>query len=234
MISAIYQRVMGHPFVYEHVRPFVVGGVDNSPVWRQLGVEPDDVVVDVGCGTGDGLTHQTRFRAYHGFDTDPIALRAAYKRAAGRTDVHFEERRLEAADLERLRPSRVMLGGLLHHLSDSDVLELLSMLSQSPGLKRVATVDPTYVAGHHLSNLFARLDRGKFPRKPEGYISLAERANFRVVHHSLIKSHPKRGRSTFAMMGLEPAERSTVRDAPSPSRGEGTSAASRAAARTAQ
>ncbi|MBS1150442.1 MAG: hypothetical protein H6Q89_2140 [Myxococcaceae bacterium] len=204
MISAVYQRVMGHPFVYEVVRPFVVGGVDNSPVWRVLDVGPDDVVVDVGCGTGDALNHLTQFRSFHGFDTDPIALRAAHKRAAGRERVHFEERRLEAADLERLRPARVMLSGLLHHLSDSDVLDLLSMLAKSPGLKRVATVDPTYVRGHHLSNLFARLDRGKYPRKPEGYIALAERAKFRVVHHSLIKSHPKRGRSTFAMMGLEP------------------------------
>lgn len=205
MISAIYQRVMGHPFVYDHVRPFVVGGVDNGPVWRVLAVEPDDVVVDVGCGTGDGLTHLGQFRAFHGFDTDPVALRTAHKRAAGRSTVHFEERRLDAADLERLRPSRVMLSGLLHHISDSDVLELLSMLARSPGLKRIATVDPTFVRGLYLSNLFARLDRGKFPRKPEGYIELAERAGLRVSHHSLIRSHPTKGRSTFAMMGLEPA-----------------------------
>ena len=61
MLSAVYQRVMGHPFVYETVRPFVVGGVDNSPVWRDLDVGPDDVVVDIGCGTGDGLKHLSAF-----------------------------------------------------------------------------------------------------------------------------------------------------------------------------
>ena len=205
LISSLYQRVLGHPFVYEHVRPFVVGGVDNGPAWRELDCGPDDVIVDVGCGTGDAFAHAIQFRAYHGFDTDVMALAMARRRSADRQNVHFEERVLQAADLEKLKPTRVMLCGLLHHISDSDALDLLGLLARSPGLQRVTSLDPTFLPGRYLNNFFTRLDRGRFPRTSQGYAALAEKAGFRVAKNTLMRSHPTKGRMDFVLMVLEPA-----------------------------
>jgi len=205
MIRALYNRVLGHPFVYDHVRPFVVGGVDNSPAWRDLDVGPDDVVLDVGCGTGDGLTHASRFRAYYGFDTDPVAIRRARARAHGLGNVHFEERILGRGDLKDIQPTRVMLCGLLHHLSDDTALELLSMLASTPSVRRVTTLDITYLPGKYLNNFYTWLDRGRYPRASEGYQELAQRAGLRVRHHDIVRSHPTRGRALYVMLILTQA-----------------------------
>ena len=33
----LYQRVLGTPFVYNHVRPLVVGGIDWTPFYERVG-----------------------------------------------------------------------------------------------------------------------------------------------------------------------------------------------------
>lgn len=203
MFSRLYQTVLGLPFVYEHIRPWVVGGVDYSFAWRDLDVQPDDVVVDVGCGTGDGLKHVSHFRSYYGFDLDSGAIAYARKRWASRTNAQFEDRRLVLADLERIKPQRVMLGSLLHHMSDADALELFAMLQRVPSIKRVTTVDITPLPGETLNNFFVMLDRGRYPRTLDGYAALAEQRGFQVVNRLLHPIHPTKGRMTCALMGLE-------------------------------
>lgn len=203
MLSRLYQRILGNPFVYEHVRPLVVGGVDYSYAWSDLDVRPDEVVVDVGCGTGDGHKHLKGYKAYHGFDTDPIAIDYARNRTAGRPNVNLYARLLVEDDLQQIKPDKVMLGSLLHHLSDDEALSLLGMLSRTPNLKRVTTVDNIPLPGRPLNNFFVRLDRGKFPRTAEGYMGLAERAGLKVVHTSLHRIHPTRGLMMLFLMRLE-------------------------------
>src|ERR1700685_128164 len=121
----LYNKLTGLSFVYDNIRPLIVGGVDNSPGYELLEVGIDDVVVDVGCGTGDALHHIRSFRAYHGFDIDAQAIQTA-RSGAARLGVaaRFETRHLTEEDLERLQPTRVMLAGLLHHLPDGPALDL--------------------------------------------------------------------------------------------------------------
>ena len=68
----LYQRVLGTPFVYNLVRPFAVGGIDMSPFYDRVQASAADVVLDVGCGTGDALRYLTDFARYEGIDTDEI------------------------------------------------------------------------------------------------------------------------------------------------------------------
>jgi len=205
MLKNLYQRILGTPFVYNHVRPFVVGGVDNSPAWRALEVGANDVVVDIGCGTGDALEHLSNFGRYYGFDNDPIAIEHAKRRAQGRDKVSFETKLIGPEELAALKPTRVMLCGLLHHLSDGDAAGLLGMLAKTPGLERVVSLDITYIPGRHLNNLFTRLDRGRFPRLDKGYAALAEGAGLKVTDLRHVRSHPTNGRATYVMMTSAPA-----------------------------
>ena len=48
-------HVLGHPWVYEYVRPLAVGGIDMSPAYRLLGCDSQSVVLDIGCGAGNLL-----------------------------------------------------------------------------------------------------------------------------------------------------------------------------------
>ncbi|HEX3696188.1 MAG TPA: class I SAM-dependent methyltransferase [Polyangia bacterium] len=200
---SLYDRVLGIPFVYTRIRPLIVGGVDMSPSYRNLDVGPDDVVVDVGCGPGEALKYLSRFRALHGFDTDPRAIAFARKLAAGRPDVSFEARELVADDLTALQPTRVMMNGLLHHLDDTQAVSLLSMCARTPSVRRIATQDVVYLPGKYVSNLLAALDRGQYVREVEGYRALVAQAGLSIAHEEIIRSHPKGGRALYLIMALE-------------------------------
>src|SRR6266851_3822 len=112
---SLYDRVLGIPFVYTRIRPLVVGGVDMTPSFSNLEVQSDDVVIDIGCGAGEALKHLTQFRALYGFDTDPTAVAFARKLASRRANVTFEARAVTAADMNAIKPTRIMMNGLLHH-----------------------------------------------------------------------------------------------------------------------
>jgi SAM-dependent methyltransferase len=208
---SLYHRVLSIPFVFNHVRPLVVGGVDMSPSYANLGVGPDDVVLDVGCGTGDALNYLERFRTYRGFDTDAGAIEFARKKGAdfsarnpGLEDLRFEARLLEARDVAEIAPTKVMLSGLLHHLTDDQTLGLLRMLAAAPSVRRIATCDIVYLPGQHVNNLLSWLDRGRFCRTEAGYERLAEQAGLRIAASKLVKCHPERGRQKYLLLALEP------------------------------
>lgn len=201
---SLHERLLGHPWVYDRLRPLVVGGIDMTPAYRNLGAAADDVVVDVGCGTGDALRYLDACVAYHGFDTDPRAIAHARKRAAERRDVHYHGRAPSPADFGQIRPTRIMLSGLLHHLPDSEALELLALCAHTPSLRRVATSDVVYLPARPVNNLLAWLDRGRHVRHVEGYRALARTAGLRIVREEIVSCHPTRGRAMYFLMALEP------------------------------
>lgn len=202
---SIYQRIMGHPFVYNKIRPLVVG-IDMSPVYRQLHASADDVIVDVGCGTGDALNYLSDFRAYHGFDTDETAIAFARQRAAGRANrdkISFTAGLLTAGDLARIQPTSLVMYGLLHHLTDEQAVALMRMCAATPSIGRMVTQDVVYLSGELISNALARLDRGRHVRRIDGYKRLVEQAGLRVVSEEIIASHPTRGLAKYLVMVLE-------------------------------
>jgi SAM-dependent methyltransferase len=201
---SLYQRLLGIPFVYNRVRPFVVGGIDMSPLFRNLDAGAGDVVLDVGCGTGMALDHLRDFSAYHGFDTDPVAIGFARKQNRSGDRVRFEQRAVTADDVAAIRPNRVILSGLLHHLSDDDARGLLRSCAAVPSVQRIATSDVVYLPGEHVSNFLAWMDRGKHVRRPPAYRDLATGAGLRVVSDEIVRSHPTNGKALYIMMALEP------------------------------
>jgi SAM-dependent methyltransferase len=202
---SLYNKITGMSFVYDNIRPLIVGGIDNSPGYDLLDAGPDDVIIDVGCGTGDALNYLRSFRAYYGFDVDAQAIETARIRASRLgVDARFEARQLEESDLANLRPTRVMLAGLLHHLQDEPAIGLLRMLARTPSVRRIATIDIVYLKGEYISNALAYMDRGRECRWAEGYLDLAERAGLRIVGRRLVRCHPTRGRAIYLDLALEP------------------------------
>jgi SAM-dependent methyltransferase len=201
---SLFDRFLGHPFVFEHVRPLAVGGVDMSHAYRRLAPGPDSVVLDVGCGTGDALKHLDRFGSYLGIDTDPRAIAYAAERWKTRPHARFECRLCTVDDVRELAPTHVALIGLLHHLTDSESLELLGMLRQSPRLVRAVTLDIVYLPKRPYNNLMASLDRGRHCRTPEAYAELAVRAGLRIADRYVARSHPTRGLVQYYVLELVP------------------------------
>jgi len=199
---SLYDRILGHPFVYHHIRPLVVG-IDYTPQYEALDAGPDARILDIGCGGGDALRYLARFASYHGFDTDDVAISFARQRPeSGRPNVHFATALVSSTDFEVIRPTHVMMNGLLHHLDDESAVELLKMCAATDSVQRVVTNDTVYLPGELLNNIMARLDRGRFVRDIEGYRDLVSRAGMSIAREETVRSHPRRGIARYWVMVL--------------------------------
>ncbi len=201
---SLVQRILGNPWVFEHVRPLAVGGVDMSHAYHRLGCDDDSVVLDIGCGTGDALKHLHRFASYLGIDTDARAIEFATARWKERPDARFDCRLCTGTDLREGAPTHVALIGLLHHLTDAESVELLRLIRESPRLVRAVALDIVYLPRRPFNNLMARLDRGHHCRTPAGYLELARAAGLEVADQYLARSHPTRGLVQYHVLELRP------------------------------
>jgi SAM-dependent methyltransferase len=174
-----------------------------SPLYQRLSAGHSAVVLDIGCGTGDALRYLNDVEQYMGVDTDKVAISFANRRFGLRSNVRFRCRRVTGADVARLNPTHVVMGGLLHHLTDDEVLTLFGDMRRSKRLERIATSDIIYLRGKWLNNLFASLDRGYYCRTQDAYEALAAGGGFEVMSSDVIRCHPRTGLVWYLMMTLQ-------------------------------
>ena len=183
-LRAVTDRIFDQPALYHAVRAAFLGGLPTAPVVRLLEAGPTDVIVDVGCGTGD-LAEQVPFRRYFGFDSDPKVI--AIARAKNIAGAEFTVDSALDYDLRRRAPTRAVLYGVLHHIPDEDAVRLLRALDDA-GAAAIVTLDPVYSRYHVLNNVLCRLDRGRYVRTEEEMDALVQRAGLeaetRLVHYS--------------------------------------------------
>ncbi|AKU96328.1 hypothetical protein AKJ09_02992 [Labilithrix luteola] len=206
----MYRKILGHPFVYDQIRPRVVGGIDMRSLYERLGEGESGagrVVLDVGCGTGDALRYLSSFESYLGIDTDPVAIEAAKARYGNRPGVRFECRMLQEEDVRELEPTGVVLSGVLHHLTNAEADGVLRLVASSPRLVRVVTNDIVFLPGQLFNNVLAMMDRGRYCRDPDAYAGLARRAGFDVGSGDVLGSSPTNDRVRYYFMSLVPSER---------------------------
>lgn len=205
----VYQRLLGHPFVYDVIRPLVVGGIDLAALYATVETTSHDVIFDVGCGTGVALDHLGPFGRYVGFDVDAVAVARASERGRGRTaPVTLHARVMTADDARTMQPTVALLMGVLHHLDDATAVAVLRALSESPALRVVHTIDVVMLPRRWYNNLLARLDRGRFVRTREGYASLARDAGLEVASQSLVGASGDDAAVQYHVMRLEPSRAS--------------------------
>ncbi len=180
------------PSVYDFVQNLVGAARARRELSAHyLRAESGQLLVDVGCGTGEMLDFLPAGVRYVGFDLSQRYIDAARRRYGERA--RFEC--LDVAEAGRLDIHDVDIAlafGLLHHLDDHEVLGLLHALARLLGPNgRILTIDPTLSPGQHpVAAFVARRDRGQNVRSPEAYRALAALVFDRVdceVRHDLLR-----------------------------------------------
>jgi len=184
-------RIMRIPVVYK----LFTSGVARAELYPWLAefvidAKDGQSVLDVGCGTSTILKHLPSVH-YVGIDHNPDYIEVSKETYGSRGefivgDVNDDQAR------GRREFDRILLLGVLHHLSDDEVMRLVSRLARSLKVGgHVTTFDNAIVKGQHpLARLLARLDRGKYVRSPTEYRRLLETA-FKIeeetVRHDLLR-----------------------------------------------
>lgn len=113
--------------------------------WRLNGKEK---VVDIGCGPGSILDYLPKDIEYVGFDISESCIREARRRFGERGLFIVGAARdfLPEADIRLCDADLVMCNGVLHHLDDSEVIEVLELSKRI--LKpngRLVCIEPTFL-----------------------------------------------------------------------------------------
>lgn len=177
-------RILATPWVYDTVRPLVVGGIDLGVLARFCDTQPSDRIFDLGCGTARLVGH-LRFESYLGVDLDPVALARAARMASNR--IRFLEGDAWDDEFRGLNPTCVLMIGVVHHLSDAEFRRLVERLTEGDSRsRRLVAIDVTFFKGMGANNLLSRLDRGKHVREITAYERLYAECGLRVARKEVL------------------------------------------------
>jgi len=149
-----------------------------------------DRVLDIGCGTAQLLNYLPEVD-YTGFDLSPEYIEAA-RRTFPKRGRFFCQAVSPEAWKEPATFDLVLAIGVVHHLPDSEALQLfeLAKLALKPG-GRLVTLDGCYVDGQSpVSRFFLSRDRGEFVRSRSQYEQIVSQVFVTrnlAVRHDLLR-----------------------------------------------
>jgi SAM-dependent methyltransferase len=169
-IRELKDGLFSKPWIYDALRPLVVGGIDQKAHARFCSIEPDDHVFDLGCGTGQLLKH-LQCGKYLGVDLDSSALEKAMRHAS--PNICFIQGDAWDVAFRELQPTVIIMIGVVHHLPDIVFRSMLARFRMGYHiLPRIVTLDISYFPYMYFNNFLSKMDRGHFVRRPEQYEKL--------------------------------------------------------------
>jgi SAM-dependent methyltransferase len=186
-IYSLYQNMVfpKKPLVRDYIKPFA-----------------GQKILDIGCGPAD-IANYLKNTQYLGLDFSQKYIEAARKRYGN--SAAFEQADINNYVLNQAQHFDLVLSiGVLHHMEDNEVLNLIKLAKQALHKKgRFFVVEPCYVKDQsYLAKFIISKDRGQNVRDEKGYLSLVQpffnKINVTITHNLL--------RIPFTMMIMDCSE----------------------------
>ncbi|OHB72174.1 MAG: hypothetical protein A2W17_00925 [Planctomycetes bacterium RBG_16_41_13] len=187
MLSTIVtnrNKILSYPFIYLFFQTLI--GAKKARlqcVKEYVNPVPRSKILDIGCGPGYGIEFFPN-PIYVGFDIDKKYINYAKFKYGNKglfVCEEFSDKVVENLGFFDL----VIMNGLLHHMSDNQVIELFEKVKRvlrSQG--QIVTLDGCYVKGQSfIAKTLLDYDRGKFIRQEHDYVRLASKIFTSVVSH---------------------------------------------------
>ena len=175
------KRVLTIPSIYILFQNFIAR---RSGTWKWMmenfwKLKGGEKVIDAGCGPGDLLNYLPSDIDYYGFDLSEDYIRAAHDKfgergtfivGTARDFLDNPDKRFNNADL-------IICNGLLHHLDDNEVIELLELSKRIMiPTGRLVCYEATFLAYQtRLSKWILSKDRGGNIRQEQEWKELVGR-----------------------------------------------------------
>lgn len=193
------KHLLSHPMMYQLYQE--LGGFFHARIAAirdYLPMAPGTRVIDIGCGPGHIVRHLPSGVDYVGLDIDPAII--TYANAHFGQRGRFECRFFDAVAARELGPADVvMMNGVMHHIPDAALVEMLLHVREALGPDGVLfTLDGCYVPGQsRLDRWLLDNDRGAHVRDEGGYRSVLASVFAQVDMH--IRDDYARLPYTFAL-----------------------------------
>ncbi len=148
---------------------------------------PHREVLDVGCGTGLGRKLFNESVQYLGVDIDSKRILEARK--SSRTSQTEFQVIHDLSSLSKFNHSTILAKGVLHHLSNDQVVDLINVLrSENFQSRRFIAIEPVlHKSNNVFENTIMRFDRGAFIRTEDQYLHFFDKARtrYKITHRIL-------------------------------------------------
>jgi len=175
------KTVLNNPKIYQLSQKIFLADNFRKKLLQKLLTKKNLDILDIGCGPGNMINYLS-FNKYYGFDTDKKYIKFAKNKYPV---CNFFCEKFTKSSLKKItKVDVVILFGILHHISDDDVLKLIDVLKLS--LKKnskIITLDPVYIKKQNkISKFLIDNDRGNFVRTSKGYLDLLEKKGITISH----------------------------------------------------
>tara|TARA_B100000959_G_C14790137_1_gene545237 strand:- start:134 stop:673 length:540 start_codon:yes stop_codon:yes gene_type:complete len=147
-------------------------------------------ILDVGCGPAEILESLNKVN-YFGYDINSNYIDYAKKKYGGKGS--FFCKKFTKGELKKLpKFDHVLLLGILHHLNDKEIYNLLRLTKKALKKKgNIITEDPVLIDKQNLfSKFIIKMDRGSNVRSKKEYIDLIKKffkkINSKIYHQKFI------------------------------------------------
>ncbi len=186
----LLDSILGTKTAYEGLRPAILGGFNDSfkTLFESLDVKAKDRILDIGCGMGIFFDYIDEFESYYGIDEDEYALGILKERTKEISKKVITSKDFNIEAVREFNPTMILLKGLIHHLSDNEMIDLLNKLGSLENKFILSSYDVYFRKGDFINNILCRLDRVKHVRNEQAYLDLFKRSNFKVKSSLYTKS----------------------------------------------
>ena len=178
LVYSLYQNLIG------------TNRVRKMMVEEKLHLKKGASLLDVGCGPGDLMEYLPADIEYVGFDFNPDYIAKAKRKYGARGTFHCSD--VNEFDFQGTTFDRIFLGGILHHIDDDKVDDLMYHLARrlNPG-GLLFTIETVYDEGQsRMAKFIISKDRGQNVRDATGYVKLIRKHFTNVefeIRHNLIR-----------------------------------------------
>jgi SAM-dependent methyltransferase len=144
-------------------------------IWK---ISNGDKIVDMGCGPATKLAYLPNKIDYFGFDISKKYIEAAKKKYSWANFIQAKASDFLTNGLAPLQNTDlIMCNGLLHHLEDNEVNEILELSNKILKPKgRLICIEPVFLKHHSkISRWLISKDRGQNIRTEEEYKNLVSK-----------------------------------------------------------
>ncbi len=179
------RHILAFPWVYDSFQRIVGAYAWRDKVLKNFVtsvIPKNGILIDIGCGTAEALRSLPQDVEYIGFDRNLSYIQKARKRFSKFKAKFYCEELSAAAPAIKNSANVVLALGLIHHLDDSQAIELFKLSGKLLGPEGFfLTVDPVFDSRQSsIARYIISKDRGTAVRTEDAYRELALKVYSRV------------------------------------------------------